>query len=87
MILNHHLHQNQKNKIEEIEDESAIITQTIEIKEIEIPKSLNEDKKFLKEKIDEEENEISEKILKEISEKLKECKGQLEEEMNEIKKT
>ena len=58
----------------------------IKIKEKEIPTSKNEDKKFLKDKKENEDNQITENLIKEISENLKSSKGLLEKEMEEIKK-
>ena len=76
------------NEISEKEINIIIPEEQIEIKdkEKEIPKSLNEDKKFLKDKKENEDNQKTEIILKEISENLKDCKGQLEKEIEEIKK-
>ena len=57
----------------------------IKIKEKEIPTSKNDDKKFLKDKKENEDNQITEKLIKEISDNLKSSKGLLEKEMEEIK--
>ena len=51
-----------------------------------MPTSKNEDKKFLKDKKENEDNQKAEKIIYEISNSLKNCKGLLEKEMEEIKK-
>ena len=64
----------------------VIIITEIKIKEKEIPKSLNEDKKFLKDKKENEDIQNIDNILSEISKNLKNCKGQLHNEMEEIKK-
>ena len=50
----------------------------IKIKEKEIPTSKNKDKKFLKDKKENEDNQITENLIKEISENLKSSKGLLE---------
>ena len=63
-----------------------IPTKNIEIKIVnkEIPKSKNLDKKFLKDKKENEDN--IEKLINNISENLKTCEGKLEKEMKEIRK-
>ncbi len=57
----------------------------IKIKEKEKPISKNEDKIFLKDKKDNEDNQKVEQIISEISNSLNNCKGLLEKEMEEIK--
>jgi Rad3-related DNA helicase len=47
---------------------------------------MNEDKKFLKEKKDNEENQIADKLISDITKNLKKCEGKLEKEMKEIRK-
>ncbi len=58
----------------------------IKLKEKERPTSKNDDNKFLKDKKDDEDIQITEKLISEISSNLKICKGQLEKEMEEIRK-
>ena len=58
----------------------------IKLKEKERPTSKNDDNKFLKDKKDNEDIQITEKLISEISSNLKICKGQLEKEMEEIRK-
>jgi hypothetical protein len=56
------------------------------IKEKEKPTSKNDDKKFLKDQKDNEDNQNTEKLIIDISNNLKDCKGLLEKEMEEIRK-
>ena len=63
---------------------TTINKETIKIQNKEIPTSKNNDKKFLKDKKETEDN--IEKLLSEISQNLKTCEGQLKKEMKEIKK-
>ncbi len=56
----------------------------IEIKEKEMPISENTDKKFLKDKIDNDDNQKTEKIISDITKNLRDCDGLLKKEMEEI---
>jgi hypothetical protein len=56
----------------------------IEIKEKEMPISENTDKKFLKDKIDNDDNQKTEKIISDITKNLRGCDGLLKKEMEEI---
>ena len=79
---------NKKDKIESLNNIIIKIKKPIEIKikEKEKPISMNDDKKFLKEKKENEENQITDKLISNITENLKNCEGQLEKEMKEIRK-
>ena len=77
------------NPIYESDLKESIIKEEIEIKnkEKERPVSKNEDKKFLKDKKENEDLQITEKLMKNISKLLLEdSNGQLEKEMADIKK-
>ncbi len=69
-----------------IDEKESSFQSNIIIKEKEKPTSKNDDKKFLKDKKENEDNQKAEKIVYEISNSLKNCKGLLEKEMEEIKK-
>ena len=79
---------NNNNQIPNQDLGSQIHVENIEIKikEIEKPSSKNDDKKFLKDKKENEENQITDQIINDLSTNFKKYKGQLDKEMNEIRK-
>ena len=77
---------NNQQPNQDLEQQIYVENVEIKIKEIEKPSSKNEDKKFLKDKKENEENQITDKILSDLSKDFKKYKGQLDKEMDEIRK-